>query len=247
MPAVFVHGNPESSAIWTDLFSQLQRKDVVALSPPGFGAPVPAGFTATADAYRDWLADELQRIEGPIDLVGHDWGGGHVLRIAMERPELIRSWTTDIAGAMEPDYEWHDMAKSWQTPGVGEAQLGLMVMAPAFMREAQFKSMGLGSASRAVAEAVNADMVRCILALYRSAAQPAMRNWGAQLEQAAARLGLVIAAANDSYVGGTERAQRAAARAGARCVVLEGRGHWWMCEDPAGSARVLDEFFASLG
>ena len=91
MPAVFVHGNPESSAIWTELFSHLQRKDVVALSPPGFGAPVPDGFTATSDAYRDWLVGELQRIDGPVDLVGHDWGGGHVLRIAMERPDLIRS------------------------------------------------------------------------------------------------------------------------------------------------------------
>ena len=123
----------------------------------------------------------------------------------------------------------------------------MMVMAPPFMREAQFRKLGIGSAARAVAEVVNADMVRCILALYRSAVQPAMRNWGAQLEQAAARPGLVIAAANDSYVGGIERAQRAAARAQARCVVLEGRGHWWMCEDPAGSARVLDEFFATLG
>ncbi len=246
MPAVFVHGNPESSAIWTDLFAHLQRKDVVALSPPGFGAPVPAGFTATADAYRDWLAGQLQRIEGPIDLVGHDWGGAHVLRIAMERPELIRSWVTDTAGAMEPDYEWHDRAKSWQTPGVGEAELGLMVMAPSFMREAQLTSMGLGSAARGVAEAMNADMVRCILSLYRSAVQPAMRNWGAHLAQAAARPGLVIAAAQDPYVGGSERAERAAKRAHARCVVLAGRGHWWMCEDPAGSARVLDEFFASV-
>ena len=40
MPAVFVHGNPESAAIWDELFTHLQRKDVVTLSPPGFGAPV---------------------------------------------------------------------------------------------------------------------------------------------------------------------------------------------------------------
>ena len=35
MPAVFVHGNPESAAIWDELFTHLARKDVVALSPPG--------------------------------------------------------------------------------------------------------------------------------------------------------------------------------------------------------------------
>lgn len=85
MPAVFVHGNPESAAIWDELFTHLQRKDVVALSPPGFGAPVPAGFDATADAYLAWLVAELEGIDGPVDLVGHDWGGGHVMRVAMRR------------------------------------------------------------------------------------------------------------------------------------------------------------------
>ena len=29
--------------------------------------------------YRDWLERELGGIDGPIDLVGHDWGGGHVV------------------------------------------------------------------------------------------------------------------------------------------------------------------------
>jgi len=247
MPAVFVHGNPESAAIWDALFAHLQRKDVVALSPPGFGAPVPVGFEATSDAYLRWLVTEVERMEGPVDLVGHDWGGGHVLRLAMTRPDLIRSWTSDIAGALEPDYEWHDMARTWQTRVVGEATVAMMTGAPLSMREAQFRSLGLGDAARAVAEAVNAEMGRCILALYRSAAQPAMRNWGTDLGKAAARPGLVIAAETDPYVGGKALALRAAARCGARVVVLPGRGHWWMCEDPALGARVLDEFFASLG
>jgi pimeloyl-ACP methyl ester carboxylesterase len=246
MPAVFVHGNPESAAIWDALFAKLQRRDVVALSPPGFGAPVPPGFDATADAYLQWLIDELGRLEAPIDLVGHDWGGGHVMRVAMERPDLIRSWTTDIAGTMDPDYVWHDRAQVWQTRVAGEAAVAMMVAAPVAMREAQFASLGLGPAARPVAEAVNADMGRCILALYRSAAQPAMKNWGRDLPKAAARPGLAIVATADPYTGGEVLARRSAERAGARVAVLEGRGHWWMCEDPAQGARVLDEFFQSL-
>jgi pimeloyl-ACP methyl ester carboxylesterase len=95
MPVVLVHGNPETPAIWDQMRKHLVSKDVVALTPPGFGAPVPEGFVATSDEYRDWLAAELRKLTGPIDLVGHDWGGGHVARIAMERPELIRSWTMD--------------------------------------------------------------------------------------------------------------------------------------------------------
>src|SRR5207302_4709248 len=108
VPVVLVHGNPETAAIWSDLRSHLGTSDVVALSPPGFGAPVPDGFGATSDEYVGWLAAELQRIDGPIDLVGHDWGGGHVVRLANERPELVRSWTTDIAGCFDPEYVWHE-------------------------------------------------------------------------------------------------------------------------------------------
>ncbi|MGD9892488.1 MAG: alpha/beta fold hydrolase, partial [Dehalococcoidia bacterium] len=92
MPIVLIHGNPETAAIWDDLRQHLGDAEVVSLSPPGFGAPVPEGFDATSDAYVAWLAGELESIDGPIDLVGHDWGGGHVVRLVAARPELVRSW-----------------------------------------------------------------------------------------------------------------------------------------------------------
>jgi pimeloyl-ACP methyl ester carboxylesterase len=247
MPAVFVHGNPETSAIWDALFSHLARKDVIALSPPGFGAPVPEGFDPTADGYLQWLADALERIPPPIDLVGHDWGGAHVIRLAMSRPELIRSWTSDIAGCFEPEYVWHDMARTWQAPGAGEEAVARTAAAPVELRAARMKSLGLGAAAQAVAESIDAEMGRCILRLYRTGAQPAIATWGRDLPRAAARPGLVIIPTDDQYTGGEALASRAAERAGARAVVLRGRGHWWMCEDPAGGARILDEFFASLG
>jgi pimeloyl-ACP methyl ester carboxylesterase len=246
MPAVFVHGVPESAAVWDALFAQLTRRDVVALSPPGFGSPVPEGFAATADAYLAWLTTKLGRIGGPIDLVGHDWGGGHVIRLVMSRPDLIRSWVIDIGGALAPGYVWHDLARTWQTPVAGEAALALMVNAPRAMRTAQLESLGLGPAAPAVAAAMNSDMARCILALYRSAVQPQMSTWGEDLPKAAVRPGLVVIPTDDSYTGGEVLARRSAERAGARAVVLHGRGHWWMCEDPGQAARVLDEFFASV-
>lgn len=246
MPAVFVHGNPESAAIWDPLFARLQRRDVVALSPPGFGAPVPEGFDATGDAYLAWLIGALEQIEGPVDLVGHDWGGGHVLRVAMSRPDLLRSWTTDIAGCMDPDYVWHDLAQTWQTPGAGEAAVAAMVQAPLDARTAQFEALGLGASARSVAAAIDPEMGRCILALYRSAAQPQMKIWGEDLPSAAARPGLVIIPTEDHYTGGEALARRSAARAGAQVAVLQGRGHWWMCGDPDEGARVLDEFFARV-
>src|SRR5579875_3816928 len=104
--AVFVHGNPETSAIWGPLLEQLGRPDVERLSPPGFGAPLPADFTPTVDGYADWLTGELEQRPGPFDLVGHDWGAGHVIRVAIRRPDLVRSWAIDLAGCFAPDYVW---------------------------------------------------------------------------------------------------------------------------------------------
>ncbi len=247
MPVVLVHGNPETDAIWDALREQLDRDDVVALSPPGFGAPVPAGFAATSDAYLDWLAGELRQMEGPVDLVGHDWGGGHVMRIAMSHPELVRSWVTDIAGCFDPAYVWHDAAQLWQTPGVGEDAVAAMTAVSVSDRAAQFESLGMSQdVARRVAEAVDEEMARCILALYRSAAQPAMANLGADVARARARPGLVLIPTEDPYTGGEALARRTAERAGAKVAVLQGLGHWWMCEDPARGAAALGGFLAGL-
>ena len=247
MPIVLVHGNPETAAIWDEMRTHLNSSDVIALSPPGFGAPVPAGFGATPDEYRDWLAAELQEISGPIDLVGHDWGGGHVARIAIERPELIRSWTIDIAGCFHPDYVWHDAAQAWQTPEVGEQAVAGMVNAPLEAKTAQFQSLGMSPAAAAsCAEAANADMARCILTLYRGAAQPRMSEWGAQFGNAKAKPGHVIIATEDHYTGGETLARSQAERAGAKVTVLQGLGHWWMCQDPKRGAAALNDFYATL-
>src|SRR5258708_1522630 len=53
MTVVLVHGNPETDALWGPLVDALGREDVVRLSPPGFGAPLPDVFPATYLAYRD--------------------------------------------------------------------------------------------------------------------------------------------------------------------------------------------------
>lgn len=247
MPVVFVHGNPETAAIWDDLRSHLKQKDTVALSPPGFGAPVPEGFGATSDEYVDWLRGELASIDGPIDLVGHDWGGGHVMRVACQSPEMIRSWTMDIAGCMHPDYVWHDMAQVWQTAGAGETAVQGMVAAPLEARAAQYQSLGMSPAVAAkVAAAANEDMARCILALYRSAAQPKMAEWGKELPKAAANPGHVIIPTEDHYTGGEPLARESAKLARAKVTVLDGLGHWWMCEDPKRGAEALDAFFDTL-
>jgi pimeloyl-ACP methyl ester carboxylesterase len=245
--AVFVHGNPETAAVWGPLLAELQHPDAATLSPPGFGAPVPDGFGATSDDYVAWLASELEQQGAPVDLVGHDWGGGHVIRIAMERPDLVRSWAMDIAGCLAPDYVWHDLAQVWQTPGAGEDSVAGMAALPAADRASMFESLGMTpDIARAVAEANDDTMGRCILSLYRSAAQPAMARLGEGLGTAAARPGLVIIPTDDHYTGGEARARWSAEQAKAHVAVLPGLGHWWMIQDPVAGAAALRTFWSSL-
>jgi pimeloyl-ACP methyl ester carboxylesterase len=99
---------------------------VVRLSPPGFGASVPAGWGAAMTEYRQWLVDELGTLGRPVHLVGHDWGGLHALGVAMTRPDLLASWSSDVLGLLDPGYAWHGLARTWQTPGKGEAAIAAM-------------------------------------------------------------------------------------------------------------------------
>ena len=48
------------------------------------------GWGASVNEYRDWLLGELDKINTPIDLVGHDWGAGHVFGVLAARPNFVR-------------------------------------------------------------------------------------------------------------------------------------------------------------
>jgi pimeloyl-ACP methyl ester carboxylesterase len=247
MTVVLVHGNPETEAIWNPLVDALGRDDVARVSPPGFGAPLPDDFPATCLAYRDWLEDELAGFKEPVDLVGHNWGGGHVVNTVMHRPELVRSWASDVVGVFDPDYIWHDLAQVWQTPGDGEQLVDTMMGGTVQDRAKRLAAFGVPlDVATSIAAAQGPEMGRAILLLYRSARQPAMAEAGRGLEAAAARPGLSLLATEDHYVGSEKLRRRAADRAGARTEVLDGLGHWWMCQDPARGAAVLTRFWETL-
>jgi pimeloyl-ACP methyl ester carboxylesterase len=247
MTVVLVHGNPETDALWGPLVDELGRDDVVRLSPPGFGAPLPDDFPATFLAYRDWLEAELAGIDGPIDLVGHDWGGGHVVNVVMHRPELVRSWASDAVGLFDPDYVWHDLAQVWQTPGEGEELVESLLSGTVQEKAERMATFGIPlEIGTLMAPAQGPEMARAILLLYRSARQPAMAEAGRALEVASARPGLSLLATEDPFIGSNDRRSRAADRAGARTEVLDGLGHWWMAEDPARGAVALTNFWATL-
>ena len=97
-----------------------------------------------------------------------------------------------------------------------------------------------------LADALDETMGRCILGLYRDAAQPALIEAAANLPAAAARPGLVIVASEDHYVGDEAMARHSAEAAGAAVTVLNGVGHWWMLQDPVAGAAALEAFWNGI-
>ena len=165
----------------------------------------------------------------------------------MHRPDLVRSWASDILGTFDPDYVWHDLAQIWQTPGEGEQLVDAMMGGAVEERAAALADLGIPmDISTAIAAGQGPEMGRAILTLYRSTRQPAMAEAGRSLESAAARPGLSLLATEDPYIGPDEIRRRATDRAGARTVVLDGLGHWWMVQDPERGAAALGEFWAQL-
>ena len=238
MPAVFVHGVPDTHRVWHALVRRLRRPDVVTLSLPGFGCDTPPGFDCTKEAYARWLSAELSRIEGPIDLVGHDWGGLLVVRAVSLEPTRVRTWAAGAA-PLDPEYEWHRAAKLWQTPVVGEQVMEKLT--PETLAAA-LAAAGVPEADAATAaEHLDATMKRSILALYRSAVRVGL-EWESDLQRAPAR-GLILWGENDPYAAPVF-GRRLAGRTRARFAEFPGSSHWWQLERADDVAKELEAHWA---
>ena len=247
MPIVLVHGVPETPALWDPLREELAGLDIVTPQLPGFGCARPAGFAATKEAYVDWLVGELEGLQsaGPIDLVGHDWGGGFTVRVVSTRPDLVRSWVTDAAGLGDVNFEWHEFAKIWQTPEAGEAFFEQQLAAPAGDRTATFEMFGVPAERAALMGSwTDRTMADCILALYRSAVDVG-KEWAPDFRDVP-KPGLVLLPSGDPFLS-ADGARAGARQAGATVAELAGVGHWWMLQDPAQGAAVLKKFWTGLG
>jgi len=243
MPAVLVHGVPETPALWEPLIEHLGRSDVVTPQLPGFGCPRPAGFGATKEEYVDWLIGELEGLQadGPVDLVGHDWGGGLTLRLVSLRPNLVRTWASDAGGLADVDFEWHQFAKIWQTPEEGERFFEQQLASTPEERAALFEVFVPREQALRMA-GLDETMAGCILDLYRSAVDVG-REWSADFVDIP-KPGLVLIPSEDPFLE-DESAKTSAAKAGAATAPLDGLGHWWMLQDPALAAATLEAFWSS--
>jgi pimeloyl-ACP methyl ester carboxylesterase len=240
MPAVFVHGVPDTPGVWDAVVSHLERKDVVRLALPGFACPLPAGFGATKEEYVDWILGQLATLTGPIDLVGHDWGGLLVTRVVSVEPTAVRSWAAGAA-PLDREYVWHQAARAWQTPGLGEK---VMAALTAETLQAALVAAGVPAADAARAGGkLDATMKQCILNLYRSAV-----NAGAEWEDDLPRVsapGLVLWGEKDPYAS-VDFGARLAEKTRARFVQFSECSHWWQLERPAELAAELERHWSAV-
>lgn len=238
MPAVFVHGVPDTARVWQPTLKHLGRRDTVCLSLPGFGNKRPAGFTSDKDSYAAWVLGELKKIDGPIDLVGHDWGSLLVTRVVSIAPGIVRTWSAGAA-PLDPEYVWHDTAQVWQAPGKGEELMKNFTGEPLALG---LSTQGIPLAeARETARLIDDEMKSSILTLYRSATKVA-DEWFAGLKNVKAP-GLILWGEHDPYAA-PRFGERLAANTRARFKLMAGSKHWYQIEQPEQTARELEAFWA---
>jgi len=236
MAIVFVHGVPDTHLVWNQVLERLDRADAKTVQLPGFGAPIPEGFTATKEEYVNWLALRLRELSGggPLDLVGHDWGSLLVVRVASVYPDLVRSWTGGAA-PVSGEYVWHPAAQTWQAPGAGEAAMAALDEAVAFRMLCGY---GVPPEQAAVtARHIDPLMKDCILRLYRSA-RNVFREWEPDLARIRAP-GLVLWGENDPFAAPHFADRMGEQTSASRVVRLADCGHWWQCQRPDETAYEL--------
>jgi pimeloyl-ACP methyl ester carboxylesterase len=238
---------PETSEIWSPLRESLDR-DAVAVALPGFGARRPDGFTATKDAYANWLGETLARIDEPVDVVGHDLGALLTMRVASAFHVPVRSWAVDVANIFHPRFEWSERVHNLQTLGVGEEMLETAREAdPDDPRSTASRLIG-GGAPRDLARRVGAAhdevMSRSILDFYRSAIPNVSAGWWEDIEGPTRSRGLVLLLPDppEEEAMSLEVAQRL----GAETARLDALNHCWMAEGPEVASPVLERFWSSL-
>ena len=226
-------------AIWDKVRAAVGEASV-AVPLPGFGCQRPAGFGATKDEYVDWLVGELDRIGGPVDLVGHDWGAMLTYRIAAAHGELA-----PVLGGRHRQRGPPRLRVARLRQGLADAGRRRGVRRGQTRRRTGpmlYQGFGL-DADDALELATGADrtMGACILDLYRSADPEPARGLGPWSPTSAP--GLVLHPATTPSATGGSPASRPTF--GARFEVLDGAGHFWPTRHRTGG-RPAAEFWSTL-
>src|SRR5439155_26267060 len=120
------------------------------------------------------------------------------VRLVSVRPDLVRSWMCDAAGLGDVNFEWHEFAKIWQTPGAGEEFFATQLAATPDERAGVFEMFGVPKEQALRMAGLDQTMADCILALYRSASDVG-KEWAPDFKDIPAP-GAVVVPADDPFL-----------------------------------------------
>jgi pimeloyl-ACP methyl ester carboxylesterase len=106
-PVLFVHGTPAAGGVFVPLVGQLRGVRAIVVDRPGCALSDPLDLTGmTPERLRDlteaWLSLLIGTVaDGPVDVVANSAGGLAALVLAARRPDLVRSLALLGAPAVE--------------------------------------------------------------------------------------------------------------------------------------------------
>ena len=237
VPALFLHGVPDSAELWTQVLDSLQQ-DFACTAPdlPGFGQSTAFPDQSYSLAGYAQMVDRLIEafdVPTPLTLVTHDWGAIIGLAWASENPDKV-SGIVHASAPFHESYRWHAWARVWRTPVLGELAMGGIRSPfgwPILRQELRRGSRQLGdSHMRQVFERVRrAETHRTALKLYRSADPDKFAPHTASVHALMTNVpSHVLWGRDDPYLPVAQ-----ANLLGARTVqILEDTGHWVPSEAP---------------
>jgi pimeloyl-ACP methyl ester carboxylesterase len=246
VPALCLHGFPETSHMWRHVLSALADSGRRALAPdlPGFG-------DSAADPPGTWerqmrAVDRFRRELGleRVALIVHDWGGLIGLRWACEHPEAVSALVISGSGFFA-DGKWHGMARALRTAGEGERMVATMNR-DGFAQMLASISTGIDSDVATVYWKTfeTEDGRQGVLDLYRSGDFSKLERYEGRLAELEAPV-LLLWGEHDLFapVGGAYRFKQD--MPDAKLVVVKGAGHFVFADEPERCATEIVEFLTS--
>ncbi|HEY1457204.1 MAG TPA: alpha/beta hydrolase [Solirubrobacteraceae bacterium] len=223
----------------------LERSGGLAPDLPGFGrSGKPAYLRYTIEEYAGFIERFLDHIGiERVNLAMHDWGAVG-LAFAQRHPDRIERLVIINAIPFLPGYRWHQAARIWRTPLLGELAMGSTTR-PALRwgtRAANAAPLP-ESFIDSVLDHLDEGTRRAILRLYRSSPPDALARAGLDLGRVDAPA-LIVWGQRDPYIPQRFAGEYARALVNSELVELPDAGHWCWFDRPEVIDRVV-EFLTS--
>jgi pimeloyl-ACP methyl ester carboxylesterase len=264
-PVMLLHGVPQTAAMWRDLLAGL-RSDRVVLAPdlPGLGSSELRGPYDMSTVATRLAALAMHEVAGPLDVVGHDWGGVVALVLAASRPDLVRRVVV-----LNTAYGSLDLRAAWHVPvallpGLPELAFRLAGprLVPRLIEHGWRSDRPMADDLLADHQAAYADprRIAAMLGYYRDNGRPQVAatvktRLGSHLpfRSPADPRGergfpvprvpaLVVWGARDPVLPDSVRASLVRDLAGCRCVVIPDAGHFVLEEAPETAIPAIASF-----